>query len=327
MTQRKLLELLSDGQFHSGQHLGDHIGISRTGVWKQIKALEELGLEVYSIRGRGYRIPGGVDLIELQHFVDQLPVDVAKMFDEQELHLQTGSTNELALNALRKGVNRGIYIAEQQTEGRGRRGRRWVSPFASGVYFSLAWRFRCGVNELEGLSLVVGLAVKRVLDRADVKNVNVKWPNDLLINGSKLAGVLIEVQGDTSIESQLVIGVGINAFISQGMAEAIDQPWADIKQQGIELSRTDLLAQVVIELVDILKKFEAQGFAVFRDEWMAGDIFYQQPVKVQTGADAFIAGIAKGVSETGALLLETEQGLRNIHGGEVSLRGLSSQGL
>ena len=324
MTPRKLLELLSDGQFHSGQALGDYIGISRTGVWKQIKALEELGLEIYSVRGRGYRIPDGVDLIDLHQFIDQLPAETANLFDEQELHLQIGSTNEFALDALRKGVNRGIYIAEQQTEGRGRRGRRWVSPFASGIYFSLAWRFRCGVNELEGLSLVVGLAVKRVLDREGVQNVNVKWPNDLLINGAKLAGVLIEVQGDTSIESQLAIGVGINAFISRSIAETIDQPWADIRQQGVELSRTDLLAKVVCELVDILKEFEVQGFAVFRDEWMAGDIFYQQPVKVQTGADVCIAGIANGVSETGALLLETEEGLRSIHGGEVSLRGLGS---
>lgn len=322
MTQRKLLELLADGQFHSGQTLGDSIGISRTGVWKQIKALEEFGLEVYSIRGRGYRIPGGVDLVSLSGFLDQLPADVAELFDQKELHLQTESTNELALNALRKGVNRGIYIAEQQTAGRGRRGRRWVSPFASGVYFSLAWRFRCGVNELEGLSLVVGLAVKRVLDNAGVQQVNVKWPNDLLMNGAKLAGVLIEVQGDTSIESQLVIGVGINAFMPQNMAENIDQPWADIHQQGISLSRTELLSRVVTELVAILKQFEVEGFSSFRDEWMAGDIFYQQPVRVQTGANAYISGIAKGVSDTGALLLQTEEGLRNIHGGEVSLRGL-----
>ena len=109
------------------------------------------------------------------------------------------------------------------------------------------------------------------------------------------------------------------------MAESIDQPWADINQQGIHVTRTDLLVRVIVELVAILKEFEAKGFASFRDEWMAGDIFYQQPVSVQTGADKFITGVAKGVSETGALLLETDEGLRTLHGGEVSLRGLSEK--
>ncbi len=323
MTQTTLLNLLSDGQFHSGQYLAEHIGISRTGIWKQIKALEALGLEVYSIRGRGYRIPGGLDLIDMDKLIAQLAKPTAELIEERELHLQTESTNELAIDALRKGVNRGIYIAEQQTAGRGRRGRKWVSPFGSGIYFSLAWRFRCGVNELEGLSLVVGLAVKRVLDRIGVAGVQVKWPNDLLIQGAKLAGVLIEVQGDTAIESQLVIGIGINAALSKDNASSIDQPWVDIKQQGVAFTRTDLLAHVINELVPLLKEFELEGFQRFRDEWTQGDIFFEKPVRVQTGADRYITGIAKGVSETGALLLETEEGVRHLHGGEVSLRGLA----
>lgn len=322
MTQRTLLQLLADGQFHSGQYLAQQIGISRTGIWKQIKALEELGLEVYSIRGRGYRIPGGVDLIEMERLTAGLKSEVGVFFDEKQLHLRTGSTNELAINALRQGVNRGLYIAEQQTAGRGRRGRHWISPFGSGIYFSLAWRFRCGVNELEGLSLVVGLAIKRVLDRAGLHAVQVKWPNDLLIQGAKLAGVLIEVQGDTAIESQLVIGIGINTSLTQHHAHAIEQPWADLQQQGLALTRTALLTEVINELVPVLNEFEREGFKRFKQEWMSGDVFLEKPVRVQTGADHYIHGIAKGVSETGALLLETDEGLRQLHGGEISLRGL-----
>lgn len=322
MTQHKLLTLLADGQFHSGQQLGDYLGISRTGVWKHVRMLEGLGLEVYSVRGRGYRIPGGIDLLSIQELNAQLRPDVASLFEEQILKIKTESTNELALNALRNGVHRGIYIAEQQTAGRGRRGRQWISPFASGIYFSLAWRFRVGVTALEGLSLVVGLAVKRVLDRAGIQNVGVKWPNDLLINGRKLAGILIEVQGDTSIESQLVIGIGINAVLSKESAAFIDQPWADIQQQGVTLSRSALLADVINELTEVLKQFEQDGFQCFRDEWIAADVFRNQVVRVQTGIEAFMTGTAIGVNETGALLLKTDDGVRTLHGGEVSLRGM-----
>lgn len=323
MTRYELLKRLADGQFHSGRELGECLGISRTAVWKQIRALEELGLEVYCVRGRGYRIPGGVDLLDVQCLEVLLLPQVRQRLEQLQLQLTTGSTNELALEGLRHGVHGALYMAEQQTQGRGRRGRRWISPFASGLYFSIAWRFRCGVAALEGLSLVVGLALKRVLDAAGFQQVGVKWPNDLLVAGRKLAGVLIEVTGDTAVESQLVIGIGINAALSDDVSGAIDQPWADLRQQGVPIQRTDLLAALLNELVPVLSQFESEGFGHFRDEWMSADVFRHQPVRVQTGADAYLTGIAAGVNESGALLLQTEQELRTLHGGEVSLRGLS----
>lgn len=320
MTRHSLLTLLADGAFHSGRELGDALKISRTAVWKQIKLLEAMGLEVFSIRGRGYRIPGGVDLIELNRLNELLGSSASILLDEVDLRLCTGSTNELALEGLRRGVHRALYVAEQQTAGRGRRGRQWISPLASGLYFSLAWRFRCGVTALEGLSLAVGLALKRVLDRAGYRNIGVKWPNDLLVEGKKLAGVLIEVTGDTAVESQLVIGIGMNTGLKDAEAETIDQQWSDLNQQGLAMNRTDLLAALLIELIPVLQEFEHNGFKVFRDEWLAADIFRNQLVRVQTGAAAYITGIAAGVTETGALLLQTEKELQVLHGGEVSLR-------
>lgn len=320
MTRHSLLALLADGAFHSGRELGEVLQISRTAVWKQIKLLEAMGLEVFSIRGRGYRIPGGVDLIELDRLNALLGSISSILLDEVDLRLSTGSTNELALEGLRRGVHRALYVAEQQTAGRGRRGRQWVSPLASGLYFSLAWRFRCGVTALEGLSLAVGLALKRVLDQAGYRDVGVKWPNDLLIGGKKLAGVLIEVTGDTAVESQLVIGIGLNTGLREAETDAIDQQWSDLHQQGLAMNRTELLAALITELIPVLQEFECNGFKAFRDEWLAADIFRNQPVRVQTGADVFITGIAAGVTETGALLLQTEQELRTLHGGEVSLR-------
>ena len=320
MTKYSLLTLLADGAFHSGRELGEALQISRTAVWKQIKALETLGLEVFSIRGRGYRIPGGVDLLDADRLNNLLGSVSSMQLDEVDLRLSTGSTNELALEGLRRGVHRGLYVAEKQTAGRGRRGRQWVSPFASGLYFSLAWRFRCGVTALEGLSLVVGLALKRVLDRAGYRDVGVKWPNDLLVGRKKLAGVLIEVTGDTSVESQLVIGIGLNTGLRDAEADTIDQQWSDLHQQGLSLNRTELLSALLIELVQVLQDFESNGFRAFRAEWLAADVFRSQPVQVQTGVEAYATGIASGVSESGALLLLTDQGMRTLHGGEVSLR-------
>jgi BirA family biotin operon repressor/biotin-[acetyl-CoA-carboxylase] ligase len=320
VTRHSLLTLLADGAFHSGRELGEALKISRTAVWKQIKLLEAMGLEVFSIRGRGYRIPGGVDLIELDRLNSLLGATSSILLDEVDLRLCTGSTNELALEGLRRGVHRALYVAEQQTAGRGRRGRQWISPLASGLYFSLAWRFRCGVTALEGLSLAVGLALKRVLDRAGYRDVGVKWPNDLLVGGKKLAGVLIEVTGDTAVDSQLVIGIGLNTGLRDAEADAIDQQWSDLHQQGLAMNRTELLAALLIELIPVLQEFERNGFKAFRDEWLAADIFRNQPVRVQTGVEAYITGIAAGVTDTGALLLQTEQELRTLHGGEVSLR-------
>ncbi|WP_417582350.1 bifunctional biotin--[acetyl-CoA-carboxylase] ligase/biotin operon repressor BirA [Nitrincola sp.] len=320
MTRHSLLTLLADGAFHSGRELGEALQISRTAVWKQVKLLEAMGLEVFSIRGRGYRIPGGVDLIELDRLNSLLGSTSSIQLDEIDLRLSTGSTNELALEGLRRGVHRALYVAEQQTAGRGRRGRQWISPLASGLYFSLAWRFRCGVTALEGLSLAVGLALKRALDQAGYRDVGVKWPNDLLVGGKKLAGVLIEVTGDTAIESQLVIGIGLNTGLREAEADAIDQQWSDLHQQGLTMDRTELLVSLLVELIPVLQEFERDGFKVFREEWLAADIFRNKPVRVQTGAEAYITGIAAGVNETGALLLQTERELRILHGGEVSLR-------
>lgn len=188
MTMERLLQLLADGEFHSGRALGEQLNISRSAVWKQIQRLQALGIEVYSVKGRGYRIPHGIELLDRQAFESRLPETVAQRLSLVEFHREVDSTNRLALDALRLGAPNALIAAEYQSQGRGRRGRTWISPYGSNLCFSMGWRFSAGVSALEGLSLSVGLALRNALVRLGGQGINLKWPNDLLVAGRKLGG-------------------------------------------------------------------------------------------------------------------------------------------
>ncbi|WP_235017343.1 bifunctional biotin--[acetyl-CoA-carboxylase] ligase/biotin operon repressor BirA [Nitrincola tapanii] len=317
----RLLQCLADGRFHSGSELGRALGMSRSAIWKHIRTLESLGVEIFSVRGRGYRIPGGLDLLDLDACRAALLPQVSLRLEALQKHLNTASTNLLAAQALREGVHHGVYVAEQQTEGRGRRGRRWFSPFAANLYMSLAWRMPLGLASLEGLSLAVALALRNALIELGCDAVKVKWPNDLLIEQAKLAGILIEVSGDTTTEAQLVIGIGINVTMMQAPDGAIDQAWTSLQRSGVQVSRTHLLACVLNHLILALEKFEREGFVAFQSDWQNADAFYGQRSCVISG-EQVVEGICLGVNEMGALQLETEQGRLSLHGGELSLRAL-----
>lgn len=320
MPLAKLLALMSDGAFHSGRELGEVLGVSRSAVWKQIQRLEALGIEVYSVKGRGYRIPSGIDLLDIEVFKARLPEVFADRLDEIVFEGEVASTNSLALQALNKGKTSGLYAAEYQAQGRGRRGREWVSPYGANLYFSLAWRFSAGVAALEGLSLAVGVALRRGLGRIGVEDVQLKWPNDLLSQGRKLAGILIEISGDAAGECQVVIGVGINVAMPAGLLDQISQPIADVAELADEHpGRSALLAILVEELMDTLDRFERDGFGSVRQEWQLANAHRDSRIRLVSGQEE-VSGICRGVDESGALLLESGGQIRSYYGGEVSLR-------
>ncbi|WP_432696876.1 bifunctional biotin--[acetyl-CoA-carboxylase] ligase/biotin operon repressor BirA [Marinobacterium sp. YM272] len=320
MELTKLLNLMSDGAFHSGRELGEVLGVSRSAVWKQIQRLEALGIEVYSVKGRGYRLPAGIDLLDLERFRMQLPQAALERLDEVVFEEEVASTNSLALQALNKGRNAGLYAAEYQAKGRGRRGRDWISPYGANLYFSLAWRFSAGVAALEGLSLAVGVALRRGLGRIGVDDVQLKWPNDLLSQGRKLAGILIEISGDAAGECQVVIGVGMNVAMPAGLLEQISQPIADVADLADNHpGRSELLAILVDELLDTLDRFERDGFGAVRQEWLQANAHRDSRIRLISGQEE-ISGICRGVDESGALLLESGGQVRSYYGGEVSLR-------
>ena len=241
-----------------------------------------------------------------------------------ELWLATAvdSTNAEAMRQVALGAGSGLVcVAEQQTAGRGRRGRTWVSPFAGNIYMSLVWEFAGGASALEGLSLAVGVAVAEALERCGVPDVALKWPNDLLVNGAKLGGILIEMVGDAAGSCKVVIGVGLNVQMPEAAAVDIDQQWTDIyRATGSATSRNELLTAVLDELLPLLPAFERDGFGPWQSRWMSRDVHADSEVVVISGAQK-LAGKARGVDITGALQLETDLGVQAIHGGEVSLRG------
>ena len=322
MKLNKLLSLLADKKFHSGEVLGAALGVTRTSVWKQLHKLEELGVKIDSVRGKGYRLPATVELLAKEKISAELSDSAKLLLNNIEIYFSVDSTNTCAMRHAQKGANGVICLAEQQTAGRGRRGRQWVSPFANNVYLSLCWQFQGGAAQLEGLSLAVAVAVTQALDVCGVENIKVKWPNDLLWNGCKLAGILLEMTGDATGACQVVVGIGINVDMSNIVIDGIDQPWIDISQITKKtMSRNKIAGKVIDKLLLALDQFQKEGFTPFRKDWLAKDAYAEQHI-ILTTASQNVVGIEKGVNEHGALCVETAQGMQYFHGGEVSVRAI-----
>ena len=316
MTDKALIALLADGEFHSGEKLGDQLDISRAAVWKQLQKLENLGVAVESVKGLGYRIPGGIDLLRKDAILAAM--GPAKNVCRLTLLSDAVSTNDWV--KAQAGSWHGITcLAERQTGGRGRRGRVWVSPYGRNLYLSMGWQFEGGAAALEGLSLAVGVAVCQALGGFEAhRGIALKWPNDILLDGRKLAGVLVEMQGDPVGTCQVVVGIGVNYGMSATEGKAIDQPWAD-GRTVTTVGRSRLAGDLIRELVAALTRFSEHGFAAFREDWSGHDVTRDKPVTV-TMVNRSVEGVARGINDTGALLVETAGGTETFHGGEVSLR-------
>lgn len=323
MSLTPLLHTLADGEFHSGEELARLLGVSRTAVWKQLQKMQlQTGLALESVKGRGYRLAQPLELLDPARVGAGLVPAATPLLSELEVLEQIDSTNRLALLRAQEGGRRGhVIVAEQQTAGRGRRGRPWVSPFGCNIYCSVLWEFDGGAAALEGLSLAVGVAVAEALVAIGVPDVGLKWPNDVVWSGRKLAGILLEMVGDAAGRCQVVVGIGLNvAMVGDTRAASIDQPWIDVfTARGAPVSRNQLLAALLSSLLPALQCFEREGFASARPAWLALDSFFGREVAVHLG-DSVVIGVAAGVGEAGALLVDTPQGRQQFHGGEVSLR-------
>ena len=318
----RLLNILADGEYHSGEHLGETLGISRTAVWKQVQKLADAGLKIESQKGCGYRIPGGLDLLSATELEKHFASDAFALRPRLSLHSTVTSTNELARVAAAKCDETGLVVlAEQQTLGRGRRGRPWVSPLGRNIYLSMVWGFDGGVQVIEGLSLAVGVAVRRALLSCGVDGLAFKWPNDLLWEKKKLGGILLEVLGDPAGFCQVVVGVGLNLNMTAESGHSIDQPWADISQVSPSaVSRNQLSASLVKELFYLMVNYQQHGFATYRNEWQQNDAFNGKAVTLSL-VNRSVQGIACGVDERGALMVEVDGVVQSFSGGEISLRG------
>jgi BirA family biotin operon repressor/biotin-[acetyl-CoA-carboxylase] ligase len=312
-----LLRLLQDGRFHSGEALGAALGVSRSAIWKQLQSLEaELALPVHRVRGRGYRLESQLVLLDegvlaVSEAVQGWPLSILPTVD---------STNAEALRRLAGGqVPPFIVLAERQTSGRGRRGRNWVSPFGENLYYSLALQVDGGMRQLEGLSLVVGLALLRALRAAGVVSAGLKWPNDVLVDGRKVAGILLELSGDPADVCHVVIGIGVNVnmLVDKG---AIDQPWTSMRAElGGLVNRNEFVCELSRQLSLYLDLHKARGFAALRDEWQENHLWQGRSVILAMGANP-IEGVVLGVDQAGAIRLRVAGVEQNFSGGELSLR-------
>jgi BirA family biotin operon repressor/biotin-[acetyl-CoA-carboxylase] ligase len=322
MKQAELIKILSDGNFHSGEEIGAALGVSRAAVWKKLQKLEAMNIPFNSVKGKGYRLPEAVTLLEEQALFDYgFPQNT---FDEITIELSLDSTNNAMMQAAENNVTaRKICFAEMQTSGRGRRGRAWVSPFAQNLYFSVLWPFSQGIAAIQGLSLAVGLAVHRAMKELGVNGSGLKWPNDILAEyqgkKAKLGGILIELTGDITDACQVVIGVGLNLDVQIKDQVHIDQAAVGIKQLGVNVDRNKITAIVVSHLVEVLKSFSKTGFAPLKQEWNDADTFCGRDAKLILPSSE-IYGKCAGVNEKGELALDTEQGIQMFNAGEVSLR-------
>jgi BirA family biotin operon repressor/biotin-[acetyl-CoA-carboxylase] ligase len=311
-----LLKLLKDGRFHSGQALGVALGVSRSAVWKQLQHLEaELGLSIHKVRGRGYQLAAPLTLLDPVEIREQAPSCdwPILVFDSID------STNAEALRAIERGQAAPfLVLAERQTAGRGRRGRKWASPFAENIYYSLVLRIEGGMRQLEGLSLVVGLAVMQALRELGISGAGLKWPNDVLVGQKKIAGILLELVGDPADVCHVVLGVGIN--VNMQITDEVDQQWTSMRlESGKVFDRNRLVGELGAMLQAYLCRHQVDGFSAIQAEWEQNHLWQGRAVSLIAGVN-HIEGEVLGIDSQGALRLKVGGVEKVFSGGELSLR-------
>lgn len=321
-TRAEILRLLSDGAFHSGTDLGKKLGITRAAVCKNVHHLAQSGLEVHRVTGRGYKLDMPLTLLDRSRLLKLLGSSAAEIRDRLHVLDEVDSTNRYLAEhvAVDVDINGATCVAEAQLSGRGRRGRSWVTTPYCNLMLSMAWRFPGGPGLVSGLSLAAGVALLRALEEYGVAGVGLKWPNDVLWDNRKLAGLLVDVQGEAAGPTLVILGVGVNGHISQHDAAHIDQPWADLRDiTGETTDRNRLAALVIRHLLEMFHLFADEGFAPFHDEWQRRHLFHGRRVRLIQG-DREFSGTAEGIDETGGLVIRHAKNRRVFHSGEVSLR-------
>lgn len=317
---------LCDGEFHSGQDLAESLGVTRSAVWKAANALRDLGTPLEAIRNRGYRLPGAGEPLSAASIRGKLSRELGDHVSRLDVAWTTASTNtELVERAYPAEGQSDVLLAEFQTAGRGRRGRTWLAPPGGAVCMSFSWTFREVPRDAGALSLTIGVCVLRALRSLAVQdNVQLKWPNDLLVGDHKLGGILIELRAESAGPACVVVGIGLNVALGGGLLEKIAAaglPATDLTSvTGRAVSRNELAARLIDSCIRGLMEFEREGLRPFLDEWQSADALHGREVSVQAG-DETVRGLARGIDLSGALLVETpKDGLRKFFSGEVTVR-------
>jgi BirA family biotin operon repressor/biotin-[acetyl-CoA-carboxylase] ligase len=322
MTDRQaaaLIRQLADGRFQSGEALAQLLGVSRTAVWKRIRQVaDDTGLTIHAVRGKGYRLAEPLELLDADRI--SRGIREASAHDPGvEVHSSLASTNTHLGERLDQLDGSTLCFAEHQTAGRGRHGREWVSPYGANLYFSLYHRFPLAMQELGGLSLAIGAAVAEVLSES-IPDIRLKWPNDLLLDGRKLAGILVDVHGSADGPVDTVIGVGLNVAMPLEQGGTIDQPWTDLRGRMEDVpSRNSLAIALSVAVLEATQQFRGVLPETYLRSWRRFDAWQGEPVRLQRGPEA-VLGVHAGIADDGSLRMLVDGQERLFQSGEVSLR-------
>lgn len=316
IARNRVLSVLADGEFHSGEILGKELGLSRAAISKHVKLLGTLGLDIYSVTGKGYKLSQPLQFLQRHSILQHIP-------DSHDISLEVlnviDSTNGYLKDKIGDMESGHMCLAEAQTAGRGRHGRTWVSPYGASLYLSCYWSFSAGYQAIGGLSLAVGVALADALEIMGVNTPQLKWPNDLYLQDKKVAGVLVEVEGQMGAGCDCIIGVGLNIDLPENQS-TIDQPWTDLaKVMETTIDRNRLAAEVIKQLVASVALFESDGLAPFISKWRQLDLYKDKRIKMTSG-NTVAEGIGRGVNDNGGLLVEVDGIEKAFYGGEISVR-------
>ena len=324
VSQHSLLKILANGKYHSGAALGKHFGVSRAAIWKVIQKIEQtFKVTVFAVKGKGYKLQKSIELLNKDVIIGQLDNKTKSQLSQLDIFFDIDSTNSYLTNKSIDGAASGyVVLAEQQSNGQGRRGRSWYSPFASNLYLSLLWRYPYGPAQLGCLSLFIAVAIVRALNKLGIDDVGVKWPNDIYWQNKKLAGILLEMRGEANGPSAVVIGLGLNMAMKSDnidTAENIGQPWSDIETiTGSKVERNHFTALVIDSLFDVLNAIPDKQKELIQ-EWQDMDVLNGKEIEVHF-ADKVIHGKALGINSDGALKVLHENKEIVCHSGDVSIR-------
>ena len=323
----RVFAALADGEFHSGEQLAESLGVSRSAVWKAVESLRELGATLHAVRNRGYRLRSGSDALDAARVTQLLPAATRMLVRRIESAWTVDSTNSVLLG--RPNTPFGatdVFLAEYQTAGRGRRGRAWLAPPGGSICLSLGWTFREVPQEIGALGLTIGVCALRALKESGVESAMLKWPNDILIEGKKLGGILIELRAEAAGPANVVIGIGLNVALGAELLQRIGGTGVaavDLASTGVNHpSRNALAAALIDQVVRGLLAFEKEGLRPFIEEWRDADALRGRQIDVHT-LEGVARGLARGIDLHGALVLETLHGVKRFVSGDVTVRAVS----
>lgn len=319
---KPILTCLSDGKFHSGEKLANSLGVSRMAIWKQVRVLRNYGMDIFSVKRKGYRLAQPIELLDETNIRQSIDRELLAEVSRLQISVITDSTNRYLMEKLPKeNIHGHIVLAEYQSAGRGSKGdRSWVSPFAAGIYMSMGWHFDTYPESFTALSLCAGVAVSRALARTGIKGISLKWPNDVIGLDRKLGGILIESRGITTGHCDVVLGTGINYQFPSHLRDTIDQPYTDLAGISRNLpSRNRLAGMIISELISMLNEYNLYGFGKFIQEWRELDHFAGKDAAL-IFSDKTLNGRVLGIDDNGMLSMSIDGKKKQFTSGELSLR-------